>query len=119
MKNLFVLAILMIGSVTVGFSQTTAKKGIQTATISTPTVQCEMCKKRIESYMLREEGVQKVDVDYKKKKTKVTYVAERTNIENIKTAIANVGYDAEDITANEESYEALPNCCKKPAATKE
>ena len=113
MKHLFVLAALVFGITTTGSAQT-AKKGIQTVTISTPTVQCQMCKKRIESYMLREEGVQKVDVDYKKKKTKVTYVAERTNIENIKTAIANVGYDADDITANEESYKELPKCCKKP-----
>jgi copper chaperone CopZ len=113
MKNLFVLALLLAGSFT-AFSQSTAKKGVQTVTISTPSVQCEMCKNRIEKYMIREEGVQKVSVDYKKKKTKVTYVAERTNIENIKTAIANIGYDADDITANEESYEQLPDCCKKP-----
>jgi copper chaperone CopZ len=114
MKQLFVLALLISGTITTGFAQSAAKKGIQTVTINTPSVQCEMCKKRIESYMKREEGVQKVDVDYKKKKTKVTYVAERTNIENIKTAIANSGYDADDITANEESYDKLPNCCKKP-----
>ena len=53
-----------------------------------------------------------MNVDYKHKKTKVTYYAERTNIENIKTAIANVGYDADDITANDESYQKLPKCCK-------
>jgi periplasmic mercuric ion binding protein len=115
MKNLLVLAVMVFGLTTAGFSQATPKKkGIQTVTISTPTVQCGMCKKRIESYMMREEGVQKVDVNYKTKKTKVTYVAERTNIENVKTAIANVGYDADDITANEDSYKELPNCCKKP-----
>ncbi len=113
MKYLVVLTLMVFGFSDAAFSQT-AKKGIQTVTISTPTVQCEMCKKRIESYMIREEGVQKVDVNYKNKKTKVTYLAERTNIENIKTAIANVGYDADDITANEESYDKLPNCCKKP-----
>lgn len=115
MKNIFLLAFLTIGFVSAGFSQAAPKKrGVQTVTISTPTVQCEMCKKRIESYMRREEGVQKVDVNYKSKKTKVTYVAERTNVENIKTAIANTGYDADDITANEDSYKELPSCCKKP-----
>jgi mercuric ion binding protein len=113
MKNFMMLALIIIGSVSAGFGQT-AKKGIQTVTISTPTVQCEMCKQRIEKYMTREEGVTKVNVDYKHKKTKVTYYAERTNIENIKTAIANVGYDADDITANEDSYNKLPKCCKKP-----
>lgn len=113
MKNLFLLALLMAGSVTFGLSQA-PKKGIQTVTISTPTVQCGMCKERIEKYMIREEGVQKVNVDYKHKKTKVTYFAERTNVENIKTAITNAGYDADDISANKEFYDKLPRCCKKP-----
>lgn len=115
MKHLLVLAVMMMGFATIGFSQAPAKKkGVQTITISTPTVQCGMCKKRIESYMMREDGIQKVDVNYKTKKTKVTYVAERTNEENIRTAIANVGYDADDITANEDYYKELPKCCKKP-----
>ncbi len=115
MKQLLVFTMMMIGFTTIGFGQAPVKKkGIQTVTISTPTVQCGMCKKRIESYMMREEGISKIDVNYKTKKTKVTYVAERTNEENIKTAIANVGYDADDITANEDSYKELPKCCKKP-----
>jgi copper chaperone CopZ len=115
MKNLLILTLMFVGSVATAFSQATPKKGLQTVTISTPTVQCEMCKNRIEKYMIREEGVSKVNVDYKHKKTKVTYYAERTNVENIKTAIANVGYDADDITANKESYDKLPKCCQKPA----
>ena len=114
MKKLLVLSIALAGFVTTGFSQ--VKKAIQTVTIKTPTVQCEMCKKRIEDYMVRETGVQKVTVDYKRKTTKVTFVTDRTNIENVKTAIANVGYDADDVTANDESYQELPKCCKKPEA---
>jgi Copper chaperone len=112
MKKLLLLAVAVIGISTVGSAQ--AKKYVETVTIKTPTVQCESCKKRIESYLKREEGVQKAVVDYKKKTTKVTFVTERTNIENIKTAIANAGYDADDVTADEEAYKALPRCCKKP-----
>jgi mercuric ion binding protein len=112
MKKLLVSLIAFFGLISIGFSQ--VKKGVQTVTIQTPTVQCENCKKRIEAYMMREPGVQKVNVDYKKKVTKVTFVAERTNIENIKTAIANVGYDADDVAANEDSYQRLPKSCKKP-----
>jgi copper chaperone CopZ len=112
MKKLLVLSVMLSSFALTGFSQ--VKKAIQTVTIKTPTVQCDMCKKRIESYMLRETGVQKITVDYKKKQTKVTFVTDRTNIENIKTAIANTGYDADDVTANEESYKELPKCCKKP-----
>ncbi|AXY74938.1 copper chaperone [Paraflavitalea soli] len=112
MKKLFLLAVAITGILTTGFGQ--VKKGVQTVAIKTPTVQCESCKKRIEEFLKREDGVQKVNVDYKKKVTKVTFVAERTNVENIKAGIANAGYDADDVTADAEAYKKLPKCCKKP-----
>ncbi|TAH04736.1 MAG: copper chaperone [Sphingobacteriales bacterium] len=94
--------------------QAQVKKGNVTVTIKTPTVQCESCKTRIENYLAREEGVFKVVSDYKRKTVKVTFYTDRTNIENIKTAIANIGYDADDVTADPEAYKKLPLCCKKP-----
>lgn len=90
-------------------SKTTAK-----AEIKTPTIQCDMCKGRIEKFLMRQEGVTGVKVDVKKKVTGVTWIKDRTNIENIKAAIATVGYDADDVTAEESSYKKLPPCCKKP-----
>ncbi|HEX6427933.1 MAG TPA: cation transporter [Niastella sp.] len=112
MKKLLLLAIAVTGFTT--FTSAQAKKGVQTVTIQTPTVQCESCKKRIEDYLKREDGIQKATVDFKKHVTKVTFVAERTNIENVKAAIANAGYDADDVKAEEEAYKKLPKCCKKP-----
>jgi periplasmic mercuric ion binding protein len=55
-----------------------------------------------------------VKVDYKNHTCKVTYIWDRTTIENIKTAIANIGYDAGDVAADPEAYKKLPTCCKKP-----
>ncbi len=112
MKKLSLIASILLLTASAGWAQ--AKKALETVTIATPSVQCEMCKKRIESFLAKEEGVTKSVVDYKKKQTKVTYYTDRTNVENIKTAIANVGYDAGDVSANEESYNKLPKCCKKP-----
>lgn len=114
MKKFKFLLIALIGLSTMTMAQA-KKKALETITIKTPSVQCDMCKDRIERYMTKEEGVTKTVVDYKRKLTKVTFWTDRTNAENIKTAIANVGYDADDVTANEESYGKLPSCCKKPA----
>jgi periplasmic mercuric ion binding protein len=111
MKKLILLAIAVIGITT--YSSAQAKKTQQTVTIQTPTVQCESCKKRIEEYLKREEGVLKYNVDFKKHVAKVTFITERTNIENVKAAIANAGYDADDVKADEEAYKKLPKCCKK------
>jgi len=114
MKKIQLLILLLGGFASFSTAQLVRKGGLETATIKTPGAQCEECKKRIENYLSREEGVQKVSVDYKRRITKVTYVVDRTNYENVKTAIANAGYDADDVTANPESYKKLPTSCKKP-----
>ena len=110
MKRLLFLVIALAGISFVASSQT---KVSLTAKINTPTVQCDMCKERIESYLKRYDGVLSVNVNVKKKETTVKYLTDRTNIENIKTAIANAGYDADDVPANPDAYKALPKCCKK------
>ena len=111
MKRLFAFAIAIIVISSFAAAQT---KTLLTAKINTPTVQCDMCKERIETYLKRYDGVTYINVNVKKKETTVKYLTDRTNIEAVKTAIANAGYDADDIAANPESYKALPKCCKKP-----
>jgi periplasmic mercuric ion binding protein len=108
-KLLFSLAIA--GVSLASFGQT---KTMMTAKISTPSVQCQECKERIETNLKRYDGVLSVNVNVKRKETTVKYLTDRTNLENIKTAIANAGYDADDIPANPDFYKQLPKCCKKP-----
>jgi len=111
MKNsILLLVFILIGSGL--FAQ--QKKPI-TVKINTPSVQCDMCKKKIEDYLKYEDGITKIVVDPKQKKATVTYLVDRTNLENIRTAIANTGYDADDVKASPEAYEKLPKCCKKPS----
>lgn len=88
-------------------------KPVQTVKISTPTIQCDMCKKRIEDVLKRYDGVSSVVVNVRKKEVTVKYLTDRTNEEVIKAAIANAGYDANEIAANPEVYKTLPKCCKK------
>ena len=111
MKKLFFFVLATVGFTISSVAQT---KAVQTVKISTPTVQCESCKKRIENYLKRYDGVQTVNVNYKKKETTVKYVTDRINEEEIKAAIANAGYNANEVIANPDSYKRLPQCCKKP-----
>jgi len=115
MKTLKLTVLFLTVFVGMSFAQKTTDKVV----IKTPTVQCEMCKDRIEKYLSREPGISSVKVDYKKKTTTITYLTDRNNVEQLKTAIANAGYDADDVTADEEAYKKLPKCCKKPAAVEE
>ncbi|MEI6947623.1 heavy-metal-associated domain-containing protein [Paraflavisolibacter sp. H34] len=96
------------------FASRAQTKAVQTVKISTPTVQCESCKKRVETYLKRYDGVLSATVNVKKKETTVKFASDRINQEEVKTAIANAGYDAAEITANPDSYNRLPKCCKKP-----
>jgi periplasmic mercuric ion binding protein len=108
MRSLFI-SLLVVCSIN-SFAQ--FKKPV-TVQIKTPQAACVECKDKIEKFMKVEEGVAKIVVDIKKKITTVTFLSDRTNIENIKTAIANLGFDADDVTANKETYKRLPICCKR------
>ena len=85
------------------------------AVISIPSVQlCDECKDQIEFFVSKSEGVISVKVDLKRKTATVAWLTDRTNKETIKTTIANMGYVADDIEADEFAYKRLPKCCKKP-----
>jgi copper chaperone CopZ len=88
------------------------------AVINIPTVQpCDKCKDQLEFFISKTEGVTSVKVDLKRKTITVGWLTDRTNKEYIKTAIANLGFDADDIEAEEYAYKRLPQCCKKPPET--
>ncbi len=111
------LQLSLIGLLGLAFTSFAQQKATDKAVIKTPTVQCDMCKEKIENYLAHQYGITSVKVDVKKKITTVTWITDRTNIEVIKTAIANAGYDADDVTADEIAYKRLPKCCKKPVET--
>lgn len=110
MKQFVLAALLTLGLSQAGLSQT---KALLSAKIKTPNALCENCKNRIETYLKRYDGIQLINVNYRKGETQVKWLTDRINIEEIKTAIANAGYDADDVPANEESYARLPKTCKK------
>ena len=111
MKHFLLSLFAVAGVATISSAQV---KPLVTAKIKTPTIGCEECKTRIETYLKRYDGVTYVMVNWRRKEVQVKYLTDRINIEEIKTAIANAGYDADDVPANEDSYKRLPKTCKKP-----
>ena len=110
MKQVFILCTLFVFAITAQAQQI----AVVTVKISIPTIQGQPCKERLEQFLKYEEGVAKVTIDIRKKIITITYHTERTTIENLKTQIANQGFDADDIKANPDSYKRLPTDCKKP-----
>ncbi|MBS1512269.1 MAG: heavy-metal-associated domain-containing protein [Bacteroidetes bacterium] len=115
MKQLFTIAaFVLVAANGIKAQAKTADKAV----ITLPTLQnCDKCKDQIEFFMSKTEGVTSIKVDLKRKTATVTWLTDRTDKETIKTAIANLGFDADDIEAEEYAYKRLPPCCKKPAAT--
>lgn len=111
MKQVLLIFVALAG---LNWSASAQTKAQETVKIKTPTVGCDACKARIEEYLKRYDGVLTVNVNWRRKETTVKYLTNRTNIEVIKAAIANAGYDADDIPANPDVYKKLPKTCKKP-----
>jgi periplasmic mercuric ion binding protein len=110
MKQIIIMIAGILAFSSIAFSQ---QKTLETAKIKTPNILCETCKYRVETYLRRIDGLKSVSVNTHRGETTVKYLTDRTNIEEIKTAIANSGFDADDIPANEDSYKRLPITCKK------
>lgn len=109
MKSLSLAFLGLFSIISTGFAQ---QKAVEKAVIKTPGVQCDVCKDKVEFFISHEEGVSSVKVDIKRKTTTVTWLTDRTTLENIKVAIANLGYDADDIEAEESAFKRLPKSCR-------
>lgn len=110
MKQIFFTSLILFGFTISGNSQV---KPVQTAVIKTPNALCQNCKTRIETYLKRYDGILQITVNYHRAETRVKYITDRINIEEIKAAIANAGYDADDVEAAPDAYKRLPKSCKK------
>jgi copper chaperone CopZ len=110
MKAISLSLLAVFGLFSVGLAQQQKVSG--KAVIKTPTVLCDKCKDRVVFFISHEEGVTSVKVDIKRKTTTVTWLNDRTTLENIKVAIANLGFDADDIEAEESAFKRLPKDCR-------
>lgn len=90
-------------------------KPITNTVVKIPQALCINCKNRLEYQLKRLDGVAEFLVYYQRGEAKVRFITDRTDIEQIKTAISNCGYDADDVLANPDAYNRLPLSCKKKA----
>lgn len=71
-----------------------------------------MCKDRIERALAFEKGVKSSILQMDDKKLRVVFNSKKTSPEKIKKAVSALGYQADEIKANPEAYQKLPECCK-------
>jgi mercuric ion binding protein len=107
LKKISAALILFISVFSLSVSAQTAEVKIKTS------AQCDECKERIEKALAFEKGIKSATVNIENQIVTVVYYDKRTTAENVRQAIANIGYDADDVPAKKETYDKLPKCCKK------
>lgn len=76
------------------------------------SIVCMMCKNTIEKGMAYEKGVKTVRVDVDANEIFVKYNPKKTTETEVKQAINNLGYVADDMKPSKEAYDNLHGCCK-------
>ena len=86
------------------------KETVQIKTSAECVANC--CKDRIEEEMQFTKGVTAVNLNVESQVLTVTFKTKKNTIENIRKIVSNLGYNADDVRANESAHNALPNCCQ-------
>jgi periplasmic mercuric ion binding protein len=112
MKN--IITITLITLTTLFTINVTGQEVKKTAEITIKTsAQCDQCKQRIEKALAYEKGIVSSKLDVPTASITVIYKPTKTNPETIKKVVSKLGYDADDIKADEKAYKELPGCCQK------
>ena len=116
--RLFLSVMIMLGAiVALNAQDNKSKKSKELVTVEIQTsAVCGMCKERLEHDLAFEKGVKSVELNDETKVLVIKYKAGKNTKENLKKAITKVGYDADEMQAEEKAYNALPDCCKKDVA---
>jgi Cu(I)/Ag(I) efflux system membrane fusion protein len=72
---------------------------------------CGMCKNRIEKTVKAIDGVTLAEYNLQTQKLHIHYDAAHTSAKTISQALAKVGHDTEFDKADDDVYNALPECC--------
>lgn len=73
---------------------------------------CGMCKKTIEKAAKSIKGVYKAEWSADNQEMTLSYDSTKTNVQSVQTAIAETGYDTQEVKGNDKAYANLHECCQ-------
>jgi hypothetical protein len=109
----YVLMVILMTAISMLSTQVNAQKS-NTIMFHT-SAQCGMCKDAIEGAMNFERGIQFVELNMENMFLTVKYRTKVHNEASIKKLVAELGYSAGDVKANEKAMNELPKCCQPGA----
>lgn len=111
----FISTLFLTFLLSLSFAQTPKKETliIKTAIHCEHCMQCSSCGQNIhETIRKKNKGISKIKINPKDNTITVTYKSTKTNPNEIRKAISEAGYDADDVKASPNSYAKLDSCCK-------
>lgn len=103
--KLLLLSSLFLFIAQISFAQSSKKESFKVSG------ECGMCKKKIET-AAKNAGASYAVWNVDSKELTVKYKSTSSNAAKIQQAVADAGYDTQDIKASEEAYNKLHDCCK-------
>jgi hypothetical protein len=117
MKKIIVVLILFSLKYNIDAQVMQAKP--QWSTISIPQLKCWECKNKLENFLSQEKGpnddagVIRWTVYMTSATIRIQYYPDRITLNFLRSQIANAGFDADSVKAENEAYKALPPLCKR------
>ncbi|MFA5556798.1 MAG: heavy-metal-associated domain-containing protein [Flavobacteriaceae bacterium] len=111
MKKLILILVVAFVGITTQAQEKKVKKNKNAKYDIEVNGNCEMCKKRIEKAAYSVKGVKSAQWHADHKDIHLVIDENKTSIDQIHQAIANVGHDTDKVRAKDEDYEKLHHCC--------
>ena len=112
LKSIFCLAVMLFIS-NAGVAQKSNQKAVIKTTLHCDHCkQCETCGLKFNTEMLKIKGLKMFELNEEAMTFTIYYNEKKTDLQAIKEGISMLGYDADEVKANEKAYEKLDGCCK-------
>ena len=73
---------------------------------------CEQCQKRIQKAAFSVTGVKSASWDIETHQMTVFINEEKCSVLDVKTAVAKIGHDTDEVKTTQEVYDKLDGCCQ-------
>lgn len=73
---------------------------------------CGECEDRIRNGLIYEKGIKRVTFDLETSEIFVKYNPKQVTLDEIRTKITKIGYDADHMKADQNAFKELPGCCQ-------
>lgn len=117
MKRIIFLSVFFIA--TMGLKAQVMSAKAQAVVIKSANLRCWECKEKLEKFLTvqnkayLENAITEMKFDLLRGELKLKFLPDRASIEDIRAAINNAGFDADDEKAEPDAYKKLPSACKR------